>query len=87
MVMLPLSQVDFSDEIEVDEIVDIRIKESPSNNLNLSEPYSVDTFVDQAIFYDSKRAESVSMGFKHSCIVYDDGSLTCSGYNYQGMLE
>ena len=47
MVMLPLSQVDFSDEIEVDEIVDIRIKESQSNILNLSEPYSVDTFVDQ----------------------------------------
>ena len=64
MVMLPLSQVDFSDKIEVEEIVDIRINESLSNNLNLSEPYSIDTFVDSVIFYDSVRPESVSVGWK-----------------------
>ena len=51
MVMLPLSQIDFSDKIEVEEIVDIRINESPSNNLNLSEPYSIDTFVDLSLIH------------------------------------
>ncbi|MFL2962431.1 MAG: RCC1 domain-containing protein, partial [Candidatus Poseidoniaceae archaeon] len=59
---------------------------SKSSPMNLSSGYNPKTFVDDAIFFDSVRAESVSIGFRSSCIVYDDQSLTCTGYNYQGLL-
>ena len=59
---------------------------SKSSPLNLSSGYNPKTFADDAIFFDSVRAESVSVGFRSSCIVYDDQSLTCTGYNYQGLL-
>ncbi|MBT5183924.1 MAG: hypothetical protein HOM47_01980, partial [Euryarchaeota archaeon] len=59
---------------------------SKSSPLNLSSGYSPKTFVDDAKFFDSVRAESVSVGFYNSCIVYDDQSLTCTGYNYLGLL-
>ena len=86
MVMLPLSQVDFSEKLSQYEIKEIEVANSATNQLNLTEPYHPKTFVDDAKFFDSVRAESVSVGFRSSCIVYDDQSLTCSGYNYQGLL-
>ena len=66
MVMLPLSQVDFSEELSQDVIQEIEVANSASNQLNLTEPYHPKTFVDDAKFFDSVRAESVSVGFRSS---------------------
>ena len=68
MVMLPLSQVDFSEELSQYEIKGIEVANSAANQLNLTEPHFV-IFVDSVNFYDSVRPESVSVGFRHSCIV------------------
>ena len=65
---------------------EIEVANSATNQLNLTEPHFVKTFVDSVNFYDSVRPESVSVGFRHSCIVYDDQSLACAGYNNAGQL-
>ena len=86
--MIGLAQTSYVtvDEEIIDVISDSDDTISKSSPLNLSSGYNPKTFVDDAIFFDSVRAESVSIGFRSSCIVYDDQSLTCTGYNYQGLL-
>ena len=60
--------------------------ERASSSLNLSTQFFPETFVDDASFLDSVRPESVSSGYSTTCVVFDDQTLSCSGYNYYGGL-
>ncbi len=86
MLTLPISSIDFSNEVEDVQIDNISTNKSPQNSVNITRSYYSQTFLDDAIFYDSIRPESVSVGYRHSCIVYDDQSLACAGYNNAGQL-
>ena len=50
-------------------------------------PLHVDQFVESAKFFSTKRPIDVAIGYYHACFLFDDGRLSCSGYNYQGQLE
>jgi alpha-tubulin suppressor-like RCC1 family protein len=87
MLMMPQSQYGTSKTSnDITEIIDNQNTEFSSSSLNISSPYNPSTFVEDASFFSSIRAESMTVGQHHSCIIYDDKTMTCSGYNAYGWL-
>ncbi|MEE2811940.1 MAG: hypothetical protein VX320_01855, partial [Candidatus Thermoplasmatota archaeon] len=63
--------------------------QSESLTSSLANPTPLDSpmsFVHSAHFVDSKWPQQISVGNSHTCIVYDDGSLTCAGNSNYGKL-
>ena len=85
MVMLPLSQVDFSDKIELEEIVDSGAEILSGMPFDLQQQFTR-TFIEDVNYFENKRPVDISIGYYHSCVVFDDGSLECSGYDAYGSL-
>ena len=86
MVLLPQNPyVSNGGQNEIEIIADQEIDFSPPS-LNISSQYYPETFVDDASFFNSVRAESITAGNQNSCVVYDDQSMSCTGYNYYGVL-
>lgn len=88
LLMVLLSQTSYVDNEGVqlhESIVEDEVHFTQST-LNLSTPFYPKTFVDGASFLDSVRPESMSSGYSTTCVVFDDQSLACSGYNYYGGL-
>jgi len=88
LLMVLLSQnpyASYRGQNEIEIIGDQEIDFS-SSSLNISSQYYPETFVDDASFFNSVRAESIAVGMYNSCIVYDDQSMSCAGYNLYGEL-
>ena len=88
LLMVLLSQTSYVDNESVqlhEPIVEDEARFTQST-FNLSTPFYPETFVDGASFLDSVRPESMSSGYSTTCVVFDDQSLACSGYNYYGGL-
>ena len=88
LLMVLLAQTSYvgNDTVESSEKTVFREVERVSSTLNLSTQYFAETFVDEASFSDSVRPESVSSGYSTTCVVFDDQTLSCSGYNQYGAL-
>jgi alpha-tubulin suppressor-like RCC1 family protein len=88
VLMVLLSQNPYVSYEEKNEIAPIDVQEMDFSSpaLNISSQYYPETFIDKVSFFDSFRAESVTSGFYHTCVVYDDQSMSCTGYNNYGSL-
>ena len=43
--------------------------------------FMLNTFIDDASYFDTRRPVDLSIGYHHSCVVFDDGIVECSGYD------
>ena len=86
MVLVPMSSVvpHPKDEIENPLIDDFTNQVAGTSSASI--PFHVDQFVESAKFFSTKRPIDVAIGYYHACFLFDDGRLSCSGYNYQGQL-
>ena len=85
MVFLPAAGMDFGYGRETSETTPLSTEESDVL-LASNKPFSVESFVDDAHFFPTKYPTQVAIGYIHACFLFDDQSLSCSGYNYQGQL-
>jgi alpha-tubulin suppressor-like RCC1 family protein len=79
-----ISNIEYNDAI-IEEELDEKMQLNPVL-LNPQSPYFPNTFVDDVHYFDSVRPVSITVGELHSCLVYDDGTMTCSGRNTDGRL-
>ena len=86
MTQIPLTTIgDTNNEFE-DPILteDSEVMLGPFTERSFFEPPA--SFIDSARYIDSKWPTMVTTGAYHTCLVYDDGSMTCAGKNSDGRL-
>ena len=86
MITLPLTsfvQNNGSEDEFQEEIEDIELEKKSAEN---NHDFYTETFIDDASFFNTRRPVDLSIGYYHSCVVFDDGSLECAGYDSYGQL-
>lgn len=81
MIFLPLTQIELSSDVESNQSHESITSSTITNSVYSGQSQFTATFVDDASYFDNRRPVDLSIGLHHSCVVFDDGSLECSGYD------
>ena len=86
MALMPLSSVMQHSTVETTVPSSAFLQDLVVETSSPSAPFFVDQFVEGAAFFSTERPIDVAVGYYHACFLFDDGRLSCSGYNLQGQL-
>ena len=86
MVTLPMtSYVQNEDEGNKSKL-DIETTKIDKLSQDFNHEFYANTFIEDASYFDTRRPVDLSIGYHHSCVVFDDGIVECSGYDVNGQL-
>ena len=66
--------------------LDIETTKIDKLSQDFNHEFYANTFIEDASYFDTRRPVDLSIGYHHSCVVFDDGIVECSGYDVNGQL-